>query len=39
MARDYEISGSYVPYILDMIREIIISDEEDLVKLVLIANY
>lgn len=32
MARDYEISGSYVPYILDMIREIIISDEEGLGK-------
>lgn len=30
MASDYEISSSYVPYILDMIREIIISDEEGL---------
>ncbi|NIF56812.1 NACHT domain-containing protein [Enterobacter sp. Ap-916] len=30
MASDYEINGSYVPYILDMIREIIISNEEGL---------
>ncbi|RZG88661.1 NACHT domain-containing protein, partial [Acinetobacter sp. WCHAc060033] len=32
MAHDYEIGGSYVPYILDMIKEIIFSDEEGLGK-------
>lgn len=32
MADDYKINDCYVPYILDMIREIIISDEEGLSK-------